>query len=69
MADKAPSLSCPTCKKTIRWSDEYPDRPFCSARCKQIDFGEWASERHSIPGKTDDEDDLFSEDLQRDQYH
>ncbi|WIO74866.1 DNA gyrase inhibitor YacG [Porticoccaceae bacterium LTM1] len=44
-------LSCPTCKKTIEWSDQFPHRPFCSARCKQIDFGDWANETNSIPGE------------------
>lgn len=43
-------LQCPTCKKLIHWSDEFPFRPFCSDRCKLIDLGEWASESHAIPG-------------------
>ena len=44
-------LQCPTCKKEILWTDEYPFRPFCSDRCRLIDLGEWASEGHRIPGK------------------
>jgi hypothetical protein len=44
-------LNCPTCKKLIRWSDEFPFRPFCSERCKLIDLGEWASESHVIAGE------------------
>ncbi|MDM3871766.1 DNA gyrase inhibitor YacG [Porticoccus sp. W117] len=47
----APEISCPTCRKSIVWGDDYPHRPFCSARCKQIDFGDWANEAHSIPGE------------------
>jgi endogenous inhibitor of DNA gyrase (YacG/DUF329 family) len=43
-------LNCPTCKKLIRWSDDFPFRPFCSDRCKLIDLGEWASEGHVIAG-------------------
>jgi endogenous inhibitor of DNA gyrase (YacG/DUF329 family) len=43
-------LNCPTCKKQITWSEKYSQRPFCSARCKQIDFGDWAMARHSIAG-------------------
>jgi Uncharacterized protein conserved in bacteria len=52
-------LSCPTCKKTVYWTDEYPFRPFCSDRCRLIDLGEWASEGHRIPGE---EVDLNNED-------
>lgn len=44
-------LQCPTCKKEILWTDDYPFRPFCSDRCRLIDLGEWASEGHRIPGK------------------
>lgn len=47
---KTTTLPCPTCEKTVQWSDEFPDRPFCSERCKLIDLGEWASESHRIAG-------------------
>ena len=43
-------MACPTCKKSIEWSDKYPERPFCSKRCQQIDFGDWAEERNVIAG-------------------
>jgi endogenous inhibitor of DNA gyrase (YacG/DUF329 family) len=26
-----------------------PWRPFCSERCKLIDLGAWATEKHAIP--------------------
>jgi endogenous inhibitor of DNA gyrase (YacG/DUF329 family) len=46
--------------KRVPWTQDSPWRPFCSQRCKLIDFGDWASERHSIPGESlpqeDDED-------------
>ena len=29
----------------------FPERPFCSKRCKLIDLGEWASEGHKIAGE------------------
>ncbi|MGD8175489.1 DNA gyrase inhibitor YacG [Marinimicrobium sp. ARAG 43.8] len=54
------TLNCPTCGKTVRWTDAFPYRPFCSERCKLIDLGEWASENHKIPGEPvipDPEDD------------
>ncbi|MDN3638982.1 DNA gyrase inhibitor YacG [Simiduia curdlanivorans] len=42
-------LCCPICKKNVEWSDAFPERPFCSKRCKLIDLGDWASESHKIP--------------------
>lgn len=55
MSDSPIELSCPTCKKSIYWSDAFPDRPFCSERCKLIDLGAWSSEEHVIPGETSEE--------------
>ncbi|MFT6389899.1 MAG: endogenous inhibitor of DNA gyrase (YacG/DUF329 family) [Cellvibrionaceae bacterium] len=48
-------LSCPGCKKTIFWSEEYPYRPFCSHRCQLIDLGEWASESYRVPASDDNQ--------------
>jgi endogenous inhibitor of DNA gyrase (YacG/DUF329 family) len=42
-------LNCPQCKKTVLWSDDFPQRPFCSKRCQLIDLGDWANETFSIP--------------------
>jgi uncharacterized protein len=42
-------VRCPTCKREIAWSDEFPHRPFCSDRCRLIDLGAWLSEKHAIP--------------------
>ena len=47
---RVPTVSCPTCHADVRWSEANPDRPFCSARCKGIDLGEWASDRFVIDG-------------------
>jgi endogenous inhibitor of DNA gyrase (YacG/DUF329 family) len=43
-------VKCPTCGKPVEWRPEQRWRPFCSERCKLIDLGEWAAERHVIPG-------------------
>ena len=43
------TISCPTCKKTVKWTEEFPHRPFCSERCQLIDLGEWADESYRIP--------------------
>jgi uncharacterized protein len=32
-------------------------RPFCSARCRQIDLGAWASEAYSVPASPPDASD------------
>ncbi|MDE8603126.1 DNA gyrase inhibitor YacG [Marinomonas sp. RSW2] len=62
-SNTATLVACPTCQKKTPWSKENPDRPFCSARCKLIDLGAWASESYSIPQQTSEEDEIFSEDL------
>lgn len=47
-------VNCPNCGRPVAWHDSNPFRPFCSERCKLIDLGEWAAERHAIPGEKDD---------------
>jgi endogenous inhibitor of DNA gyrase (YacG/DUF329 family) len=48
---KPATVECPTCKTPVEWTDRSPYRPFCSERCQQIDFGDWATERFSIAGE------------------
>jgi len=43
-------VPCPTCGRSVAWSEGSAWRPFCSERCKLIDLGAWASEQHAIPG-------------------
>ncbi|HJU53516.1 MAG TPA: DNA gyrase inhibitor YacG [Pyrinomonadaceae bacterium] len=43
-------MICPTCGKTAEWQDN-PHRPFCSERCKLIDFGRWANEEYRVPAE------------------
>jgi len=66
---KTLSVQCPTCSKPVLMTNEFPHRPFCSERCKAIDFGDWASESHRIPGQNilegDSEQDSWSEDLKK----
>jgi len=33
-------------------SQEYPDYPFCSRRCRIIDLGRWLGEGYRVPGAT-----------------
>ena len=55
-------MHCPTCAKPVKWTPKNPYRPFCSERCKLIDFGDWANESRRIPGDAEHED-INSEDL------
>lgn len=60
-------VDCPTCGKSVIWSDASPYRPFCSKRCQLIDLGEWAAEEKRIPSQGDlsDSDGWSEEDLSR----
>ena len=54
-------VKCPTCGTQTKYEgNEF--RPFCSERCKLIDFGAWASEQYSLPVE---ESSLTEEDFER----
>ncbi len=43
-------IDCPICKKTIEDApQDFGPRPFCSARCKMVDLGNWLNEAYRIP--------------------
>jgi endogenous inhibitor of DNA gyrase (YacG/DUF329 family) len=44
-------VRCPGCGGPSLYVPENPWRPFCSERCKNHDFGAWASERYRVPEK------------------
>lgn len=44
-------VKCPTCEQNVQWNIEQKYKPFCSERCKLIDLGDWASEKHAIAGE------------------
>jgi endogenous inhibitor of DNA gyrase (YacG/DUF329 family) len=50
-------VRCPTCDRSVEWTESSPWRPFCSERCKLIDLGAWASEQRSIPDGTAEAED------------
>ncbi len=61
-------VDCPTCKKSVEWSESNPYRPFCSDRCRLIDLGAWASEDYRIPSTQPvSEEDLLDSLRQQDQ--
>jgi endogenous inhibitor of DNA gyrase (YacG/DUF329 family) len=45
------TVKCPTCGKSVAWTETEKFKPFCSERCKLIDLGAWATESYAIPGK------------------
>lgn len=54
-----PLVKCPRCGKQVEYNgNEF--RPFCSERCKLIDFGAWADEEYAVPSSNSglSEDDL-----------
>ena len=46
-----PLVKCPNCGKEIEYYDS-EFRPFCSERCKLLDFGAWADEEYNLPSET-----------------
>lgn len=47
---KTLSVRCPNCKKEVLMTEDSRHRPFCSKRCRDIDFGDWATESFKIAG-------------------
>jgi uncharacterized protein len=43
-----PVVACPGCGEQVVYRLDNPWRPFCSERCKQRDFGAWASEHYRV---------------------
>lgn len=50
------TVKCPTCGRSLEWSEAFPWRPFCSERCRLIDLGAWFGEERAIPGAEAPED-------------
>jgi endogenous inhibitor of DNA gyrase (YacG/DUF329 family) len=42
-------VTCPTCGGESVYSPHNAYRPFCSERCKNVDFGAWATENYRVP--------------------
>jgi endogenous inhibitor of DNA gyrase (YacG/DUF329 family) len=54
-------VRCPACSGDSIYSVNNPFRPFCSERCKNIDFGAWASETFRVPTEAPPEDAVFGD--------
>ncbi|HWL04183.1 MAG TPA: DNA gyrase inhibitor YacG [Xanthobacteraceae bacterium] len=53
MPTLAPAAPCPICRRPA----EERFKPFCSARCRDIDLHRWMAGVYAIPAKPDDEED------------
>ena len=49
--------NCPICALPVN-SETHKEFPFCSERCKEIDLGNWATERYVISESAFDEEAL-----------
>ncbi|MGX9461531.1 DNA gyrase inhibitor YacG [Shewanella sp. A14] len=54
-------VNCPVCHIQVQWNDKSLFKPFCSERCKLIDLGDWASEKHVIPVKNSIDPDMLDD--------
>lgn len=56
-----PLVKCPTCGKEVEYAgNEF--RPFCSERCRMLDFGAWADGEYNLPAESTP---LTEEDIER----
>jgi endogenous inhibitor of DNA gyrase (YacG/DUF329 family) len=46
------NVRCPICDTAMPGQPtEWPDYPFCSARCRKIDLGRWLGEKYRVPAE------------------
>lgn len=56
MADVVRTVICPTCGGDSVYAPSNAARPFCSERCKSLDFGAWANENFRVPTEAETDD-------------
>ena len=61
LPQKPRPVRCPTCGGQSVYGPTNPYRPFCSERCKSMDFGAWASENFRVPEAPPTEDQDFDD--------
>lgn len=54
-------VRCPGCGGDSVYGPSNLYRPFCSARCKNLDLGAWASESFRVPTEAPPEDTQFGD--------
>lgn len=50
-------VACPACRGPSRFANDNPYRPFCCARCKNVDLGAWANEEFKLASPVVQDDD------------
>ncbi|MEP6739916.1 MAG: DNA gyrase inhibitor YacG [Caldimonas sp.] len=50
-------IRCPRCGGQSVYAASNPARPFCSDRCRNADFGAWASDGYRVASAPDRDDD------------
>lgn len=55
------TVRCPACGGQSVYGPQNPFRPFCCGRCKNVDFGAWASEDFRVPAEAPPEDQPFGD--------
>lgn len=58
---KTLAVRCPSCGGDSIYAPSNPYRPFCGERCKQMDFGAWASESFRVPTEAPPDDQAFGD--------
>jgi len=59
MSDTGTARPCPICGRPVV---DPAHRPFCSARCRQVDLGRWLGEVYRAPAATGDANGSGSDD-------
>lgn len=54
-------VACPACGGRSVYGPENAYRPFCGARCRNMDLGAWASESFRVPSQAPPEDAPFGD--------
>ncbi len=52
---------CPSCSGESVYGSANAFRPFCSERCKNLDFGAWASEAFRVPTEAPPDDHVYGD--------
>lgn len=62
-----PLVKCPRCGKIVEYEGN-AFRPFCSERCKLLDFGAWADESYNLPAENTEmtEEDIAAIEMEMD---
>ena len=56
-----PDPDCPICHRPVPAGRPNPSHPFCSARCKLVDLGNWLGDRYVIAGPVEHDNELLDD--------